>query len=398
MDEGGAHNHPGPLSDITVIEVAEGVAGPFCGRLLAGFGAMVIKVERPLHGDWTRSAEPQLTGLDPPESGALYLFNNMGKQSVTIDWTVTEGMSALRGLVEGADVLIDDWTSTAREGLGLSFRDLADLNGSLINLSVTPFGLDGPYSEWISTPLVSLALGGYLYLSGNESREPLMLPGYQSHYLAALHGYAGILLALKARDETGDGQPVEVSEMESLASLHQFTTVLHTYDGVVRRRAGHRLAAGTSVAGYPITTLPCKDGYITFSASAPQQWELLCSMIGREDLLDDPILSTIPRPKEAADKIDDILRVWVRDKTRHEIVQLAAGTWSVPVSPVLDIREAMNDPQYTHRRLFEEIDHPDGGVPVEYVVFDDEGHGFVKKKNQVQGYKAILQFLDKHLK
>ena len=103
LDEGGSNLETGPLSDITVIEVAEGVAGPFCGRLLAGFGAKVIKVERPPHGDWTRWAEPQLTGLAPPESGALYLFNNMGKQSVTIDWTKPEGMTALRGLVEGAD-------------------------------------------------------------------------------------------------------------------------------------------------------------------------------------------------------------------------------------------------------------------------------------------------------
>ena len=360
MDEGGSNLETGPLSDITVIEVAEGVAGPFCGRLLAGFGAKVIKVERPPHGDWTRWAEPQLTGLAPPESGALYLFNNMGKQSVTIDWTKPEGMTALRGLVEGADVLIDDWTPRTRKDLGLSFRQLSDSNDTLINLSITPFGLDGPYSEWVSTPLVSLALGGYLYLSGSETREPLMLPGYQSQHLAGLHGYAGILLALRSRDETGDGRPVEVSEIESLASLHQFTTVLHTYDGVVRRRAGVRLATGTVLGGYPITTLPCKDGYVTFSASAPQQWDLLCAMIGREDLLEDPVFGTFPRLKEVADEIDEILRAWTHDKTRQEIVQLAAGTWSVPVSPILDIGEAMQDPQYTHRGLFEEIDHPQG--------------------------------------
>lgn len=354
--------HTGPLSDITVIEVAEGIAGPFCGRLLAGFGATVIKVERLPHGDWTRSAEPQLAGLGPHESGALYQFNNMGKRSVIIDWMTTEGMAALRGLVAGADILIDDWTPQVRKDQGLSFQALADLNGSLINLSTTPFGLDGPYSDWVSTPLVSLALGGYLYLSGSETREPLMLPGYQSQYLAALHGYVGIQLALKARDETGVGQPVEVSEMESLASLHQFTTVLQTYDGVVRRRAGFRLASAGIYGGYPITSLPCKDGYVTFSASAPQQWDLLCSMIGREDLLENPVFSASPKTEEVADEIDNILQAWVRDKTRKEIVDLAAGTWSVPASPILDIGEVMQDPQYIHRGLFKEVELLQGGT------------------------------------
>ena len=187
IEKGGSHLSVGPLSDITVIEVAEGVAGPFCGRMLAGFGAKVIKVERPPVGDWTRWAEPQLEGLESPESGALFLFNNMGKESLTIDWTESDGMATLRSLISGADVLIDDWTFQTRETLGLSQREIKDMNDSIINLSITPFGLDGPYSEWLSTPLVSLALGGYLYLSGSASMEPLMLPGHQSQYVTGLH-------------------------------------------------------------------------------------------------------------------------------------------------------------------------------------------------------------------
>ncbi|MCH7745712.1 MAG: CoA transferase, partial [Chloroflexi bacterium] len=351
-----------PLSGITVIEVSEGVAGAFCGRMLAGFGANVIKVERPPNGDWTRWAEPQLEGLQPAEAGALYLFNNMGKKSVTLDWTEVEGMAALRNLISNADVLIDDWTFQTRQSLGLHQGELEKLNDSLINLSITPFGLDGPYSEWLSTPLVSLALGGYLYLSGSETREPLMLPGHQSQYLAALQGYAGIMLSLRARSETGTGQAVEISEMESLTSLHQFTIVSHTYDGVVRRRAGVRLAVGRSLGGYAMTTLPCKDGYITFAASAPQQREHLCVMIGREDLLEDPTFGKPPRHKESADEFDVILTDWIKDKTRQEIVELAAGVWSVPTSPVLSIKEIVQDTQYVARGLFQEVEHPQGGT------------------------------------
>jgi crotonobetainyl-CoA:carnitine CoA-transferase CaiB-like acyl-CoA transferase len=349
------------LSDITVVEVAESVAGAFCGRMLAAFGARVIKVERPPHGDWARCAEPQLEGCEFPEAGALFLFDNMGKESVLFDWMSADGKAALLDLVRAADVLIDDWQPQTRRKFGINADMLHALNPLLVNLSLTPFGLNGPYADWQSTPLVSLALGGYLYLSGEEGREPLMLPGYQAQRLSAMKGYAGVMLALRAREMTGRGQPVEVSEMEALAALHQFTFVSHEYDGIIRKRAGVRLATGRRTGGYPITTLPCKDGYITFSASAPHQWDYVCAMIGREDLLIDPRFAAFQSLKDAADEIDDILLGWVADKTRQEIVELAAGVYSVPASPVFDLSETLQDSQYVGRGLFAEFEHPQGG-------------------------------------
>ncbi len=351
-----------PLSDLTVVEVAESVAGAFCGRMLAAFGARVIKIERPPYGSWTRYAEPQLNGCQSPESGALFLYDNMGKESVVLDWKNSDGMASLLDLVSDADVLIDDWQPKTRSSLGMDTETLQSLNPLLVNLSLTPFGLSGPYADWQSSPLVSLALGGYLYLSGKEDQEPLMLPGYQAQRLTAMKGYAGLMLALRAREMTGRGQPVELSEMEALAALHQFTFVSHQYDGIIRKRAGVRLATGRRTGGYPITTLPCKDGYITFSASAPHQWDYVCAMIGREDLLIDPRFATFQSLKDAADEIDEILLEWVADKTRQEIVELAAGVYSVPASPVFDLSETMQDSQYIERGLFAQFDHPQDGA------------------------------------
>ena len=345
-----------------MVEVAEAVAGAFCGRMLAAFGASVVKVERPPQGSWTRYAEPQLDGYTAPEAGALYHYDNMGKRSITLDWHTEDGLATLTELLADADVLIDDWKPSVRRKLGVDWDALRRLNPALINLSLTPFGLTGQYAEWQSTPLVSLAMGGYLYLSGDEHREPLMLPGYQSERLAAMKGYAGVLLALRARDAGVGGQPVEVSEMEALAALHQFTIVAHTYDGIVRKRAGVRLAAGRRIGGYPITTLPCKDGYITFSASAAHQWDYLCIAIGREDLLIEDRFGSFASLRDAADEIDEILLEWVKDKTRQEIVEHAAGVYSVPTSPVFDLSETVQDAQYIHRRLFGEFAHPQGGT------------------------------------
>ena len=339
-----------PLQDVTVIEAAQGVAGPFCGRMLAAFGANVIKVEPP-EGDRTRRADPRLPSVEDAEASALYLYLNMGKRGVALDRRSADGAAAFSRLLEGADVLIGDERAVD-----------SPLPDGMIRASLSPFGSTGPYARWRSSPLVSLALGGFLYLSGDEDREPLMIPGYQSECLAGLHAYSGVLMALCDRDRTGAGRAVEVSEIETLAALHQFTTVMHTYGGLVRRRHGARWENQGGYGRYPITVLPCKDGYVSYAVSTEGQWELLFPMIGRPELLDEPRFATFVERRERADEIDAILIDWMKDKTRHEIFQLAAGSWSEPAAPLLELDEVLADPQLAHRGFFAEIDHPDAGT------------------------------------
>ena len=352
----GRANGGAALAGLSVVEVAEGVAGPFCGRLLAAFGADVVKIERPPLGDRTRREEPRIPDAPPSEAGAAFLYLNMGKRSAALDWRAPEGVDALRRLTADADVLIEDWSAADRERLGADA--LAD---GVIDISLTPFGLSGPYRDWKTTPLVSLALGGFLYLSGDEDREPLMIPGRQPEHLAGLHGFAGALLALWERDAGGRGGRVETSEIESLAALHQFTTVMHTYNGLVRSRHGARWENKGAYGRYPITILPCKDGYVSFAVSTEGQWETLFPMIGKPELLEDPRFATFVERRENADEIDAVLIDWMRDKTRREVFETAAGTWSEPASPLLNLSEVLSDGQLRHRGLFAEIDHPDVG-------------------------------------
>ncbi len=350
-----------PLENVTVIEASEGVAGAFCGRMLAAFGADVIKIERPPAGDWTRVSEPRLSGVRELESGALHLHLNMGKRSVLLDWHTHYGSETLKKLIRSADVLLEDWDVGALGRMGLA-DGVDSLNPRLIDLSLTPFGTRGAYAKWTSTPLVSLALGGFLYLSGDEDREPLAIPGHQPAYLAGLHGYGGVMIALWERQRTGRGKRVSVSEIETLAALHQFTTVMHTYGGVVRSRHGARWENKGNYGRYPITILPCKDGYVSFAVSTEGQWDMLFPMVGQTELLEDPRFATFVERREHADDIDAILIDWMKDKTRREVFEFAAGEWSEPASPLLHLSETLDDEQLRRRKFFAQVEHPDAGA------------------------------------
>ena len=329
--------------------------------MLAAFGADVIKVERPPGGDPTRLAEPVLPNVTASEASALHLHLNMGKRSALLDWHTEHGSESLKRLIQDADVLLEDWNTATLERMGLA-NGVESLNPRLVNLSLTPFGAGGPYSDWTTTPLVSLALGGFLYLSGDEDREPLVIPGRQPEYLAGLHGYGGLMMALLERQRTGRGKRVSVSEIETLAALHQFTTVMHTYGGVVRSRHGARWENKGNYGRYPITILPCKDGYVSYAVSTEGQWDLLFPMVGQPELLEDPRFVTFEVRREHADDIDAILIDWMKDKTRKEVFEYAAGDWSEPASPLLNLSETLSDEQLAHRNFFTDVEHPDAGT------------------------------------
>ena len=350
-----------PLSGIDVVEVAQGVAGPFCGRFLAALGASVVKIERPPAGDWSRYAGPFLPGDNRSECSALYLYNNMGKKSVLVDWETESGMEDLVALVSKADVFIEDWDRTYRQEFHLPVDGFTSLNPDLVEICVTAFGLTGPYSLWKSTPIVQLALGGFLYLTGNPSEEPLMLPGHQPDYLAGLNAHNAVQIALWERARSGRGQFLETSMMETLAGLHQFTFEMETYSGVVRTRNGLEWNKQGPFASYGITTLPCDDGYVCFGISTEDQWERLCAMLGREDLLSDPDYDTRLKRSEKSETLDRMIVDWMKGKTRQDVFRETSEVWLLPTAPVLDLSEVLQDRQLAHRNLFQKLGHPVAG-------------------------------------
>ena len=346
------NSHQLPLEGIRVLEVSEGVAGPYCGRYLASLGAEVVKIERPPLGDWTREVGPFIEGLPPGDNSALNLYNNQGKKSVLLEWTSNNGFENLQSLVPGFDILIEDWDLNLRDDIGVERSRFVDSNPGLIEISVTPFGLSGPYARWKSSPLVQLALGGYMYLTGERGKEPLMLPGRQPDYLTGLNASAAIHIALWERERSGSGQFLEMSLLETLATLHQFTMEMTTFEGVLRMRNGNQWQKESSFASYGITTLPCSDGYICFGISTEDQWERLCAMIGREDLIDDPNYNTRIKRADNSEYLDELLTEWIANRPRREIFVETSEIWGLPTAPILDMSEVVKDEQFIHRNIF----------------------------------------------
>ena len=340
------------LSGVTVLELSEDVSAPYCGKLLADYGADVIKIE-PLEGDPARRHGPFPDDLPHPEKSALFLYLNTNKKSVTLDFSTGSGARLLRRLVEEVDVLVENQHPGRLEGLGLSCREMARLNPRLLMISVRPFG-EGPYGRWKATNLTSFASGGEMYLTGDPDREPLLNGGYQADYQAGLNAFAATLTALWGLAGMEVGQHVEVSAMECQACVLEIYLPYYAYtrSDVLSRRRGNQNSA-------VIGLYPCQDGYLGIHAM-PRQFAALARAMGREDMVTDERYSTALARLLHNDELLAEFYAWAATQTREEVHRLA-GEFRAPLAPVLNLEEVLASPQMRARRYFQEVDHPLAG-------------------------------------
>jgi len=343
------------LSGVTVLELGEDVSAPYCGRLLAGYGADVIKVE-PLAGDPARRHGPFPYDIPHPEKSALFLYLNTNKKSVTLDFSTASGARLLRRLVEEVDLLVENQPPGHLEGLGLSYRELAHLNPRLLMVSVRPFG-EGPYGRWKAANLVSFASGGQMSLTGDPDREPLVNAGHQAEYQAGLNAFAATLTALLGLAVMEVGQHVEVSAMECQACVLEIYLPHYAYtrsDALSGRRG--------NVTSAVLGLYPCQDGYLGIHAT-PRQFAALAQAMGREDMLTDERFRDAVSRLLHNDELEAELCAWAATQTREEVHRLA-GEFQAPVAPVLNLEEALSSPQMRARRFFQKVDHPLAGQRV----------------------------------
>jgi crotonobetainyl-CoA:carnitine CoA-transferase CaiB-like acyl-CoA transferase len=340
-----------PLEGIRVIDLTRVLAGPYCTQALADAGADVVKVEEPGRGDDTRGwGPPFLNG-----ESAYFLSVNRGKRGLTLNLKHERGRAILWRLLEGADVLIENFRPGALDRLGFSWDELRRRLPRLVYASISGYGPDGPWGGRPGYDAVVQGEGGLMSVTGPEGGDPCKVGASVADVVAGMTAFQGILLALLRRERTGEGARVDVSLLESLLSILTYQASAHLLAGEEPRRLGNR---HPSLA--PYETFAAADGHVIVGVGSEPLWRAFCDALGRHELSADPRFAT------------NRLRVESYGALRAELAPLLAARpvahWlerfeaaGVPCGRVRSVPEALEGPQVAARGLLLELAHPRAG-------------------------------------
>lgn len=327
-----------PLAHLRVVELSSDTAAAYCGRQFAAWGAEVVMLE-PEGGSPLRGRGPLLHDAHGNEASALWAYVGANKASAA---EPADGEAWMR-LLSGADVLVTDQTQLAP---GLSLRDVRRRAPHLVVVSVTPFGLDGPYAAFAGADLVVEALSGYLSLNGLPGRPPLRAPGHMVGFIVGVNAFVGALAALYRCAKTGRGDLVEVSGVESLASIVPFLRVQYV--------AGDKIREGGTESGGRI--IPCSDGWVSFLVADPRCHKVLSELLGMAES-DWPASLQEGGVRERASKAIEFLSPYTRRMTAEAIFEALEAN-GIVCGKVLSPAQLLADPQLTARGFFREVLDP----------------------------------------
>ena len=347
------------LAGLRVVDIADGIAGGYCTKLLAGLGADVLKVERPGRGDATRAAGPFPHDDPNPNASGLFLHLGTGKRSVTLGVHTDGGQAILRQFLADADVLVESERPGTLARWGLTDDALAAQLPRLIVTSITWFGQDGPYAAYEGSELAAWALAGYLMLTGSPEREPLKGYGSLAQYQAGVQAAVGTMAAVHARHVTGRGQRVDVSITEALSFVLGGVPQAWYVRRHDVRRVGARLIGYPAHGFYPSTLRPCKDGWVHVHTNTRHP-DLLAVLMEEPRLADPEVLET---PYGHADEMDVLMDRWLANYTKQEVVERSQQL-RVPNTAVQTPIEVFHDRHLRARGYFETVEQPAVG-PVE---------------------------------
>ena len=345
----------------------------FCGKLLADYGADVVKVEPP-GGDPTRHKAPFIGDEVGIDRSSYFLFYNTNKRSVTIDLDTPKGQELFRKLAETADVLIESFPVGHMESKGLGFDSLKAINSNLVMASVTPFGQTGPWSGYQSSDLISLAASGFMQITGDPDGPPLRQGNEQSHFPGAQYAAAAIMGALFYRDmQGGGGQHIDVSQQEAMITYY---TDAHPALAWMQRGENVTRVGTNSTLVIPLGAYPSSDGWISAGIITPREWENLSQWMyevtGNEEILNDDYKGG----NQDRAPFNDIITALVIDfTTRFTSEELfhQGQERNLVFIPVNTVSDLLVDPQLEASNFWFDIDHAEAGT-LRYPlgVFDSE--------------------------
>ena len=333
----------GALSDLRIVDLSGSIAGAFCAKLFADFGADVVKIEPP-SGDPTRSLGPFPNQSTDPESSGMFIYLNTNKRGVTLNLNSDRGISLASSLLKTADVVVESFAPDFMRDIGLGCESLLAINPSIVFVSITPFGQNGPWRDYQATELVEYAAAGLSYVNGSPDREPLKEPGHESSYQAGASGFLGAMTALAHRDFTGLGQQVDISIQEAAASTFspQFLGAVHT---------------GESPGRGSTPLLPCKDGYVSLNVRHDATWEYMWLFFDDPDLAQDARFATGADRRRRAAEVEELLLPHLAKYTMEELFHGLAPL-RLLIGMTLTVDDLVTDPHLRERGFFVSPAHP----------------------------------------
>ena len=357
----------GALAGLKVVDLSRVLAGPICTMMLGDHGADVIKVEPPALDD-TRAWGPPFAGADAIEGpqgyrgeSAYYLFCNRNKRGIVLDLSRAEGQEVALRLLDGADVMVDNFKPGTLEKWGLGYEQvLKPRNKRLISASISGFGADGPYKDLPGYDVLGQAMGGIMSITGEPGSGPTRVGVAIADITSGLYAMHGVLLALAARERTGEGQRVDTSLLESIVSLLTHIASNYLVGGVPPRQYGN---SHPSIVPYQL--FRTSDAFIYIAIGNERQFATLAEQLELAEL------KTDPRYASNADRVAN--RETLIGAMQARLAERSTAVWverfwrtGVPAAPVQDLVQVFADPQVLHRQMLVRMEHPtiSGGVPM----------------------------------
>ena len=342
----------GPLAGLKVIDCSTVLAGPISAMVFADFGADVVKIEHP-QGDALRKMGHAKDG-----HGVWWKVTNRNKRAITLDLHDEDGKAAFLALVDGADVLVENFRTGTLEKWGLGWDILSKRNPRLIMLRVTGFGQTGPYRFRPGYGTVAEAFSGFAHITGEAGGPPTLPPFGLADGIAAYHGVFAIMFAIYERDVqgSGKGQFIDLALYEPLYSCLGAQTSAYDQLGIIQDRRGNR-----SDNNVPRNAYETKDGrWVALSTASPSIARRVMNLVGGEGTADDPRYATNVERVKRADEVDKMVADWIKARSLAEVLE-AFEKVEAAIGPIYDAAQILDDPQYKARESFVTVADPELG-------------------------------------
>jgi CoA:oxalate CoA-transferase len=340
-----------PLEGVKVLDLTRVLAGPYCTMMLADMGADVVKVERPGAGDDTRAFGPPFVNGE----SAYFMSINRNKRSVTLNLKHDKALAILRQMLETADVVVENFRPGTMESFGFGYEAVHAFNPRLVFCSISGYGHSGPDAKLPGYDLIIQGEGGVASLTGTPDGPPFKVGSSQADIVAGMMGFQGILLALMARQQTGQGQKIDISMLDCQIALLTYQAGIYFATGESPGRMGNQHPTIT-----PYETYRCKDGYINVACGNDNMWRKFCAVLGQQSWPEDERFRTNADRVQHRRQLGALIEPVMLEKTQDEWISALRGA-GLPCGPIQTVGQACEDPQVLARDMIVALEHPKAG-------------------------------------